>query len=164
MTNWPTTLYTAQAGSSSGSLNAGSNFPLAKNAAGKLRIVQAPYTIDGNEAANDYIQLTILKAGARVLSCHSRIVAENCGTTLTLAIGDASDTGRYANGLVLSNTTFNNVWSVNVGTDSYVPTSISVAVPPATATDQTIVKAKVLTAASLTAAKKILFTVAYVDE
>ena len=63
-----------------------------------------------------------------------------------------------------SNTTFNNVWSVNVGTDSYVPTSISVAVPPATATDQTIVKAKVLTAASLTAAKKILFTVAYVDE
>lgn len=162
MATWSSTLYTAQAGGAGASLNAGANFPLAKNAYGKLRIVQVPYTMNGNEATNELINLCILKAGSRVLANRSWLTAENSATTLTLAVGDASDSGRYANGLTLSNTTFNG--SFTGGTDQYVPTDVTVAVPPDSATDQTVVKAKVLSQGSITAGKKLLFTIAVVDE
>lgn len=164
MSIWNSALYTAQSPQGGYSLNANPGFPVAKNAQGKLRIVQVPYTINGSEAANDIINLTTLKAGTRVLSARSKLVAQNPGTTLTLAVGDTSNTGRYANGLTLSNTAFDKEFSQNVGTDTYVPTDIVIGNPPSSIADQGTVVAKVLTAASLTAGQKLLFLLAIVDE
>lgn len=166
MATWNSAMYSGQLGGAGASLNAGSGFPLAKNAYGKLRIVQVPYTVNGNEATNELINLCILKPGARVLASRSWLTAENCGTTLTLAVGDASDSGRYANGLTLSNTTFNASFG-QAGTDAYVPTDIAGTTAAQTigdAANQTVVKAKVLSQGSLTAGKNLLFTLAVVDE
>jgi hypothetical protein len=164
MANFPSKLYTGQSGTAGASLNAAAGFPVAKNALGKLRIVQVPYAMAGTEAANDLIQLTILKNGSRVLAALSRLEAANAALTCTVAVGDSSNTGRYANGLVLSNTNADLGFNTNPGTDAYVPTDIVVANPPTSASDQTVVLAKLLTLGTPNAGAKLLFLIAVVDE
>jgi hypothetical protein len=166
MATLSTTLYTAQLGSAGASTNAGANFPLAKNAYGKLRIVQVPYPLLSTEAANDILNLTILKAGARVIAGLSKVICEDPGTTLTVSVGDASDRARYSGTIVLSaggSVEFSSV----AGTDLYVPTDIASTTAATTIGDsanQTVITAKVIAAGTLTAAAKLLFLLAVVDE
>ena len=110
MATTSTLLYTGQSGTAGASLNAARDFPNAKNAYGKHRIIQIPYQVVSSTlpAAGDIIQLCKLPQGARVLSSLSRIICESPGTTLTLQVGDYSNAKRYsgvfgtAAGLVLS--------------------------------------------------------------
>lgn len=166
MATFSSTLYTAQAGAAGASLNASANFPRARDARGKLRIVQVPYALAGTEAANDFIRLTILDPNDRVIAGLSRVVCEDPGTTLTLQVGDGSNVDRYAGTLVLSSGGIVEFGSV-AGDDLYVPTDVVVTNPPATpesSTDQTVVRAKVIAASTLTAGAKLLFLIAVVAE
>lgn len=163
MANFNTTLYTGQLGGAGASLNAPAGFPLAKVALGKLRIVEIPYVLAGTEAANDIINLTILRPGARVIAALSKVVCQDPGTTLTVQIGDASNRSRYSGTIVLDAGGVIELSSV-AGTDLYVPTDVTVAVPPNSAADQTVVTAKVIAAAALTAANKLLILLAVVEE
>jgi hypothetical protein len=176
MATWNTPLYTSQIPAAGASEAV--NYPLAKIARGKLRIVRAVYTLVNTEAANDLIQLTMLQPGDRVLPEYSKIVSENPGTTLTLQIGDSVTANRYSGTLTLSNTTLDAFWSSSLGATSgasvFASADITVPaytgatppqpVPPANATDQTIVIAKILSAAALTAGKRIVFDIAIVGE
>jgi hypothetical protein len=166
MATFNTTIYSAQIGTAGASANAASTFPFAKNAFGKLRIVQIPYALAGTEAANDFINLTLLKPGDRVLAGYSKIICEDPGTTLTMQIGDASNADRYAGTLVLSSGGSVEFSSV-AGDDLYVPTDIA-ATAAATliggSSNETQVRAKVIAAGTLTAAAKLLICLAVVSE
>ena len=166
MATFNTTLYTAQASSPGASANAQANFPLAKNAYGKLRIVQVPYALAGTEAANDLIKLTLLKAGARVIAGLSRVICQDPGTSLTLRVGDATDALRYAGTIDIS-AGGDFPFSTTAGTDLYVPTDIASTQAATTIGDsanQTVVQVKVIAVTALTAGAKLLFLLAVVDE
>lgn len=166
MPTFNTTLYTAQIGTAGASANAAAAFPFAKNAFGKLRIMQIPYALAGTEAANDFINLTLLKPGDRVIAALSKVVCEDPGTVLTVRVGDASDVLRYSGTIVLDAGGVIEFSSV-AGTDLYVPTDVA-ATAAATliggSTNQTQVRAKVIAATAPTAAAKLLFLIAVVAE
>lgn len=166
MATFNTTMYSAQIGTAGASANAASTFPYAKNAFGKLRIIQVPYALAGTEAANDIINLSLLKPGDRVISGLSKVICEDPGTTLTLSVGDASDRARYSGTIVLSSGGSVEFSSV-AGTDLYVPTDVA-ATAAATliggSSNQTQLTAKVIAANTLTAAAKLLFLIAVVSE
>lgn len=178
MAIWNTPLYTSQVPAAGASEAV--NYPLAKNARGKLRITQAIYTISAGatEAANDLIYLTMLQPGDRVLPGLCKTIAENCGTTLTIQIGDSVTVNRYAGTITLSNTTLDAFWSATLGATSgasvFAPADITVPaytaanppqpIPPPSTVDQTIIIAKIISANTLTSGKRILFQIALVGE
>lgn len=161
MATFNTPLYTAQVGGAGASLNV--NLPGIKNAEAKVKVVPILYTLLATEAANDLINLTKLKLGARVIAGLSRIICQDPGTTLTVRIGDTNDAARYAGTIDIS-AGGDFPLSTTPGTDLYVPTDIAVPIPPNTATDQTVVILKVITAAALTAGNKLLILLAVVEE
>jgi len=172
MAIWQSSLYTTQVPALGKSEAV--QYPLAKNARGKLRIVQIPYTLVGTEAANDLIYLTMLQPGDRVLPQYSKVTGQNPGTTLTIQIGDSVTVNRYSGTLTLSGAATDLFFSSTPGTTLYAPTDITLPaylpasppqpVPPPNPLDQTIVICKVISAASLTAAQIILFSLAVVGE
>ena len=120
--------------------------------AGVLLIATAIVTLAGTEAANDTIQLVDLPAGAVVVPQLSHVTGADPGTTLTLDIGDAGDTDRYADGIVLS----------AGGQVAFCSATLPAAVAaPYRLTGATRIYATVASAASLTAAVKLVVTIAY---
>lgn len=124
------------------------------NINGKLPLVETiTYTLLSTEAANDTIQLFDLPAGCVIIPNLCSVTCADPGTTLTLDIGDALDTDRYADDIVLSaggNVNFASTLPVPAGiTTPYCPTASS------------RVYATVKTAASLTAAVVLNFSIAY---
>lgn len=176
MAIWQTPLYTSQVPGAGQSQAVG--YQLAKASRGALRIAECLYTISSGatEAANDLIYLSLQYPGERLIPGLSKIIAENCGTTLTLEVGDSVTANRYSGTITLSNTTFDNFLSSSLGASSGAatlnPADITVPaysaanppqpIPPPTSVDQTIVIAKILSAGTLTAGKKILFLLAFV--
>lgn len=124
------------------------------NINGKLPLFETiTYTLLGSEAANDTIQLFDLPAGCVLIPQLSTVTCADPGTTLTLDIGDAADTDRYADGIVLSAGGM-----VNFASTLPVPAGITTPFCP-TASSRVIVK--VDTAATLTAAVVLNFCIAY---
>lgn len=174
MAIWTTPLYTSSIPGAG--VSEAVNYPLAKNLQGKLRIAQALYTISAGatEAANDLIYLCLLKIGARVIPSFCTLVFENPGTTLTLEIGDSVTANRYSGTLTLSNTVGSLDFDTAPVTGTYTLSDITAPaytaanppqpVPPPNTLDQTILIAKILSAAALTGGKRLLFQIGYVDE
>lgn len=172
MAIWTTPLYTSQipAAGASEALN----YPLAKNARGKLRIVQSLYVLTATEAANDLIYLTLLQPGDRLIPSYSTLAFENPGTTLTLSVGDSVTANRYCGTLTLSNTVNSFDFDTAPVAGTYVLADVLLPaysaanppqpVPPPNTTDQTIVIAKILSAATLTAGKRLFFQLGVVGE
>lgn len=158
MANLSSALFTAQSGGAGASLNV--TTPLTKNALGKHRIVQVPYTLVGTEATNDLLRLTVLKAGARVIAALSKVTNQIGGTALTVSFGDTSNASRYSGTLTLTSAA-DQFFPVAVGTDTYVPTDIT---NVAGAADQTVVIMKFILSTTPTAGNKILVLLAVVDE
>jgi len=113
------------------------------------------YTLAGTEAANDTIQLVDLPLGAVVVPQLSYCTTSaDPGTTLTLKVGDAADDDRYASGIVLS------AGGAVPFTNTNIPAAVATPYRIATTANQRIV-CTVASAASLTAAVKVIFTIAY---
>lgn len=173
---WNTALYNSQV--PQGGQSQAVSYLLSKVSRGALRICESLYAISAGatEAANDLIYLSLQYPGERLIPSLSKVTAENCGTTLTLEVGDSVTANRYSGSLTLSNTTFDAFLSSSLGATSgaatYNPADITVPaysaanppqnIPPPTTVDQTIVIAKILTAGTLTAGKRILFLLAFV--
>lgn len=159
MTTWNSTLYTGQTGSAGASLNASSSFPMAQKESGKLRYSDVTYALNGNESANDIINIVELKPGAFLVPSLCRIVCEDPGTALTLDIGDAVTADRYMDGGALTtahDTSFTAAPSVTATAAWYTPYAIVGGTTPTT-----VIKAKVITATALTAAAKVRFLIAW---
>lgn len=159
MTTWNSNIYTGQIGSAGASLNAASGFPLAQMESGKLRSSVVQYALNGNESANDVINIIKLKIGSKIIPSMSRVVCEDPGTALTINIGDAGSATRYVNGAALT-TAHDDMWSklpsVTATASQYVPFAVD--------TDANgVIKATVTTATSLTAAAKMLFLVTWIE-
>jgi hypothetical protein len=163
MATFSTTLYTGQSGTAGASLNAPAAFPLAKVAFGKLRIVEIPYVLAGTEATGDFLNLTILKQGDRVLPGLSFLFCEDPGTTMTAIVGDLSDDNRYADTMTLSAGGVFPFYSTP-GVNLYVPADVNVPIPPVAATDQTVVKLKFASVNTPTAGAKFMIYLAVVAE
>ena len=120
---------------------------------GLLLYATAIYTLLATEAANDTIQLFDLPAGAVIVPqlSHATCSADP-GTALTFDIGDAGDVDRYANDILLA---AGGQVAFTAGT---MPAGVAAPYQP---TAQTRVYATVVTATSLTAAVKVVFTIAY---
>lgn len=119
---------------------------------GLLLFATAIYTLVATEAAADTIQLFDLPAGAVIIPQLSHVTGADPGTTLTVDVGDAGDVDRYADGITLS----------NGGQVAFCSGTMPAAVAaPYQPTATTRIYATVASAATLTAAVKLAFTVAY---
>src|SRR5205085_1442778 len=98
MTIYQTTLHAAQ---DADRLNP-ARLPAPNQAGGAVQLAVVPYALDGDEAADDKIQLCVLPAGAIPIPGLSFVDAEDPGTTLTADIGYASDPDALADGITLS--------------------------------------------------------------
>lgn len=126
------------------------------NLNGKLPLHQrVSYTLLGTEVANDTIQLFDLPAGAVIVPQDSDVTCLDPGTTLTLDIGDAADTDRYADGIVMSAGGIVN-FCATAGTT--IPAAV---VTPFAPTVTTRIIAKIDTAATLTAGVVLYFNIVY---
>jgi hypothetical protein len=124
------------------------------NLTGKLPLVQhIYYTVLSGQVAADTIQLFDLPPGCVIIPQLSSVTCADPGTTLTLDIGDALDTDRYADGIVMSAGGL-----VNFASTLPVPAGITTPYLP-TATSRVI--ATVATLASPTAGVVLNFLVAY---
>jgi hypothetical protein len=122
---------------------------------GVVLMATVNYTLAGTEATSDTIQLVDLPLGAVVLPQNSYCTTSaDPGTTLTFNVGDAGSATRYANGIVLS------AGGCIPFTNTNIPTAACTQYRIATQTNQRII-ATVASAASLTAAVKVTFTIAY---
>lgn len=111
------------------------------------------YTLAGTEAANDVIKLFDLPAGAEIVPELSSVTCSaDPGTTLTLNVGDAADTDRYAAGIVLS------AGGQVAFTNTAIPAAVGTKYLP---TAETEISAIVASANTLTAAVKLCFAIAY---
>ena len=157
MATFNSTNYGKQVGSAGASPSA--SYPLAKFIAGKVRYAIIPYVLAGTEAANDIINIVRLKVGAVVIPSLSHIVCEDPGTALTIDIGFASNVDALCDGAALTtahDVSFTGAASVTATAQQYTPVAL--------ASGDEVIFATVKTATSLTAAAKLLFLVAYVDE
>lgn len=148
------TLYASQIGSAGGSPSKG--YPLAKSAAGKLRIAEIETTAGALGATGDTFNLVRLKPGARVLPQYSRILCENPGTTLTVTIGDAGDADRYLASKALGGAAQDIGFGNSPGVAGYVGYTVE--------RGNEDVVLTVGTAATVTAAAKVKITIAFLDE
>lgn len=119
---------------------------------GVLLYATATYTLLGTEAAADIIDLVDLPKGAVLVPQLSHVICTDPGTALVIDIGDAADTDRYANDIVLSAGGLVGFCSA---------TQPDAAINPLRTTTQTRVYATIGTATALTAAVKLAFTIAY---
>lgn len=123
---------------------------------GVLLLATVSYTLTGSEAANDTIQLVDIPAGAVIVPQNSYCTASaDPGTTLTLKVGDSADDDRYASGIVMSAGGIIGFCSATmpaaVATPYRIPSSVGAS----------RIIATVASANTLTAAVKLVFTIAY---
>jgi hypothetical protein len=90
------TYYTNQVGTAGES--GWATAPKAQN----IYYVRIPYVLAGTEAAADTLNLFRACKGWKLIPELSKIIHDDCGTTLTIDIGDATDPDRYADGVDLA--------------------------------------------------------------
>jgi hypothetical protein len=127
--------------------------PNPNQAGGGVQMAVVPYALVATEAANDIINLCILPAGAILLPGLSFVDCEDPGTTLTADIGYASNPDALADGITLSNGGHVLFTSGTMPSDALVPAALAAA--------DIAIYATVATASTLTAAKKVVFNIAY---
>ena len=150
----PTTYYTDVAGTSGQSGTQLSNRQDSKVVGGVVLMATATYTFAGDEVANDLIDIVELPAGAVVIPHLSRITADaTIATTLTVSIGNTDGTP--------SATKFSSALDVHSSEDVAL-TGGTASLAPYTLTAQSFIQAKLATASTPTAAKKLVFRIAYV--
>lgn len=148
------TLYAKQLGSAGASPSF--TFPLAKSAAGKLRIAEIETTAGALGVANDTFNLVRLKPGAKVLPMFSRILCENPGTTFTVIIGDAGDADRYLANKALGGAVQDIGFGNSPGVAAFAGYDI--------VRGNEDVVLTVTAAVTVSAAAKVKITIAYLDE
>jgi hypothetical protein len=103
-------------------------------------------------AANDVIELFNLPPGAEIVPQLSHVTSADPGTTLTLDIGDAGDADRYADGISLN----------SGGQVAFCSGTLPVAyATPFHDNKETMIRALVTAATTITAGVKLVFTIAY---
>lgn len=124
------------------------------NYVGKLPLAAVcAYTLLGTEAANDTIQLMDLPAECVLLPQLSSVTCADPGAALTLDIGDAADTDRYADDIALLN-------GGQVGFASTLPVPAGITTPfLPSATSRVYATVKVAT--TLTPGTVLNFLIAY---
>lgn len=152
MPSFNSSIYTKQAGAAGGSPSAG--FPLSKDVAGKLRYLIVPYTVNGAEDSADTINLGKIKRGAKVIPALSRVVSDTGFDCSAMNIGVAGNTNKYANAL----DTLDTASDISFGQGG------DVAYAPEAETEDVTVIATLTTVVTTTAAGKVLFLIAFVDE
>jgi hypothetical protein len=155
MANFNTNLYLGQNGSAGGSLNAGANFPMARDAGGKLRYLVIPYTVDGAEASGDTITLGKLKVGAKLIPALSRVVSDTGFDVDDMDIGIAGNVNKYADDIDTLDTASDISFGV-AGDNAYTPTAVE-------SGGETII-ATLVNVVTTTAAGKVLFLIGFLDE
>lgn len=115
-------------------------------------LATAVIELTAETTANDLLELVDLPAGVEVVPQLSHVTLPNPGTTLTVDIGDALDEDRYADGIVLS------AGGQVAFTSATLPAAVAV---PHKTKATTRIRAKVMTAATITAGTKATFTIAY---
>jgi len=118
-----------------------------------ILLATATITLAGTEAAADTLQLLDLPPGCEIVPQLSHVTCSaDPGTTLTLDIGDAANADAYADGIVLSA-------GGQVGfCSATIPAAMAA---PVLTTELTRIFATVASADTLTAAVKLIFTIAY---
>ena len=152
MASFDTTLYTNQTGSAGASPAAG--YPLAKDSAGKVRFAAVEYTVDGAEATADTINLCKLKVGAKVIPALSRVISEAAFDVDDMDIGTSDNVNAYADAVDTTNLASDIVFTG--GDNNY-------ALAEVTAGNEDVI-ATLVNVVTTTAAQKVLFLIAYVDE
>lgn len=126
------------------------------DAFGIVAIATAVVTLTGATAANDILEIIPeqqVPVGAVVVPQLSSVqCSADPGTTLTLDVGDAGNTDRYADGIVLSSGGLVNFCSTGVP---------EAAVTPYRITEQGKIYATVASADTITNGTKLTFVIAY---
>ncbi len=152
MANFNSPIYIKQAGSAGGSPSAG--YPLAKDAAGKLRYLVVPYTVDGAEATGDTITLGKLKIGAKVIPALSRVISDTGFDVSDMDIGISGNINKYADALDTLDTSSDISFGI-AGDSARVPVAETASVD---------VIATLTTVVTTTAGGLVLFLIAFLDE
>lgn len=153
MADFYSDIYDAQNGSAGSSAAVG--YPLARDAGGKLRYLIIPYTVDGAEASGDIIYLGKLKAGAKVIPSLSRVISDTGFDVDDLNIGISGNTNKYADDIDTLDVASDINFGV-AGDNAYAPTAVA-------SGGETLV-AELVNVVTTTAAGKVLFLIAFVDE
>ena len=124
---------------------------------GSVEFAIVPYTLAGTEAATDTINLCLLPRDCIPVPALSKVVCADPGTTLTLDIGTSNDADGFADGIVLSAG-----GQVEFGTSSPLPAWLAqTPLVPDTGSGNAVIKATVVSAASLTASVVLYFVLAW---
>lgn len=181
MATWNAPLYTSQGSVPPAGVSDAVNLPLAKNVTGKLRYCPVKYITNGAEAANDKIFLYLSKAAQRILPQFSTVLGYSnaANSNLIVNIGDGSNNIRYSNGLtIFANAAANATIGVSAPylftnctspllTTAFTPSDIAAPAGSqivASANDQTIIQANVVSVSNLAPNSVIVFNIAFVDE
>jgi hypothetical protein len=122
---------------------------------GSVKLATAHVTLTGSTAADDIINIIpaeLVPVGAVVVPQLCTVTSADPGTTLTLDIGDAANTDRYADGIVLNAGGIINFCS---GTK---PESVAT---PYRIPEQAAIYATVMTADTVTNGTVLTFVIAY---
>lgn len=126
-------------------------------ASGSVEFAVIPYTLAATEAAADIINLMLLPAGSIPLPQLSSVTCSaDPGTTLTLDIGTADDADGLADGIVLS--AGGQVACTNTAIPAWMTQTPAVA---DSGSGNAVLYATVASAATLTAAVVLTFTIAF---
>lgn len=123
------------------------------NVSGTVHNAHISYTLSGNEATGDTLNIVRLPAGAIPLVADSYVLAQDPGTTLTAKVGVASDDDALAPTMTLSAGGRVEFTSASVGAYGITPTALA-------STDTAIV-ATLASVSTLTAGNKIVFYISY---
>lgn len=118
-----------------------------------ILLATATITLAGTEDVADTLQLFDLPTGCEIVPQLSHVTCSaDPGTTLTLDIGDAANTDAYADGIALS----------SGGQVAFCSGTMPAAMAtPVLVTENTRIYATVMSASTLTATVKLVFTIAY---
>jgi hypothetical protein len=129
---------------------------------GSSSVITALYTMTGNEAVNDIIQIALMGQGA-VISPDSTVVGNGIATTATISVGDTdtvggtvtADASRYSGSVSVSANTTTTAISFTGGTVLNAPASIT--------DDPVWIQAKILTLNTPVAGKTLCFRLRLTD-
>jgi len=123
---------------------------------GKYGVLEAVYTTTGAEAAADIIDIGDIPVGAVVIPEESRIASEACGGTgfTAATIGDSAASARY------SATAVSLVTAASAALTPALATGVTLRTP-VTESTKTIKATLALSSGSVTAAKKVVFTIVF---
>jgi len=118
-----------------------------------ILLATATITLAGTEDVADTLQLFDLPAGCEIVPQLSHVTCSaDPGTPLTLDVGDAGNTDRYADGIILS----------SGGQVAFCSATMPEAVAtPYLSTENLRIYGTVASASTLTATVKLIFTIAY---